>query len=115
MNMPTGESFVVFAIVMLVIIACRFGSLARGAGTEALTYRLPQSKTIQVNDDESAWTLKDSLLLLGCRVRLRSRGAHFNLKFHCPQWKTIKFVASDKTNYWEGRMQSLGFETRCLH
>ncbi len=114
MNTPTWESFVVFAVVMLVVITSRFVSSARVV-KKALIYRLRQSRTLHVADDETARRIEKSLALLGCQIRLRRHGVHFDLKFHCPQWKTVEFVDVDKTKDWELWMQSLGFETRCPH
>ena len=103
------------ALVCLLVTMAGFASLASAAGREMVRFRIVEQKTVHLNDQKTAAAYHQSLTKLGVQSKVHSHGNHFDLTFHCPQWREANFKSHDEAHQWEHWLKSLGFETEHHH
>ncbi len=114
MSKAIFQSTVLLAVAFTVVSMLGVQS-ASAAGKPLVKYRLTVKKTIHLGDRAAAEGCEKSLKNLGCDVQLHAHGGHFDLTYHCPQWRQAEFDSEAAAHKWQNWLKSLGFETAHQH
>ena len=79
-----------------------------------LGFRLSQWETIHTRNAEEAQKEIDTLKRLGCEVASETHGDHIDVRYHCPEWKSIKLASDQLVTQWASWCQAKGMETVIL-
>ena len=81
------------------------------APIKKLGFRATQWKTIHTSSEEEAQKELDTLKRLGCEVVSDSHGDHIDVRYICPDWKSIKLASNELVSQWRTWCQAKGMET----
>lgn len=106
-------------ILLAAIASACLGSVAADVACAAekvvVKYRLAKQNTIHLDDEKTAKGYDQSLKNLGCQSKLSGHGGHFDLTYHCPEWRVAEFDGHDAAHQWQDWLKRLGFETAHKH
>lgn len=108
-------------IARLAVMAVLFASLFVAAGgradaaSEVVRFRLLKWKASHVEDSQSAEDLAKTLKDIGCEVDMHAHDGHIDVRYRCPEWKSIALKTHDDAHKWERWLKTKGFETEHKH
>ena len=124
MHFPTIPRLliVLFSIVVFVSIAFESPLAAQSdtkgvpavqavASNQKLGFRVTQWKTIHTSSQEEAQKELDTLKRIGCQAVSESHGGHIDVRYICPDWKSIKLSSNQLVSQWATWCQAKGMET----
>lgn len=100
------------------VMLCASGFLATNAmaaNREILSFRLPQWKSVHLDDAKAAKVSVETLKQIGCEAEQHQHGGHFDVRYRCIQWRSIALNTHDEAHQWERWLKSFGFETAHQH
>jgi hypothetical protein len=103
------------AALAVAVLGLSAGRTAEAAEEFAVSYRLPQWKTLHFHDDAKAESHYQAVKNLGCEVKKDGHAGHVDVSYRCPQWKQITLKTDDLAHQWEAWLKASGFETQHAH
>ncbi len=84
--------------------------------TKKIGFRLANWKTIhshgtQQQTDETIETLQK----IGCEVTQSQHGNHTDIKYHCPEWKSLSVETNQQLDQWYSWLNNKGMETLIIN
>lgn len=76
-----------------------------------LGFRLTAWKTIHADTQQQATLESDALKKIGCDVTTENHGGHFDVKYRCPKWKSMKMSTESLRTQWSAWCVAKGMET----
>lgn len=76
-----------------------------------LGFRLKDWKTFHASSIEDAQTTIATLKKIGCEVESDSHGDHIDVKYRCPDWRSMKLTTDQLINQWTTWCAGKGMET----
>lgn len=80
-----------------------------------LSFQLADWKTVHAKDETHAQQTVDTLAGLGIECTKHSHEDHFDVRFRCPGWKTIKVDTSQQLDQWQQYLDMIGLDTVALN
>jgi hypothetical protein len=74
-------------------------------------FRLKEWKTIHAPSAEDAQVTVATLKKIGCEVESGDHGNHIDVKYRCPDWKSMKVATDQLVNQWTTWCAGKGMET----
>ncbi len=74
-------------------------------------YRLKDWKTMHANSADEARITIATLKKLGCEVQSDDHGNHIDVKYRCPEWRSMKLATDQLVNQWTTWCAGKGLET----
>lgn len=84
--------------------------LAR-TSTRQIGFRLTEWKTIHAQSVGQADQEVAALKKIGCEVTSNDHGGHVDIKYRCPQWKSMKVPTETLAKQWSSWCTAKGMET----
>ncbi|MFK7770428.1 MAG: hypothetical protein AB8B55_24675 [Mariniblastus sp.] len=81
------------------------------ASAKKIGYRVTQWKTVHSNSEQEAQTDIATLKKLGCEVTSENHDNHIDVKYRCPEWKSVKVATDQLVNQWSTWCVAKGMET----
>ena len=81
------------------------------APAKKVGFRLTEWKTIHSHSEEEAQEILATMTKIGCEVASDNHGNHIDIKYRCPEWKSMKLTTDQLVNQWSTWCQSKGMET----
>lgn len=81
------------------------------APIKKLGFRLTEWKTIHTNTEEQAQKELEILQRVGCEVDSQNHDNHIDVRYRCPEWKSIKLASDQLVSQWAVWCQAKGMET----
>ena len=74
-------------------------------------FRLTEWKTIHSHSAQEAEETISALKKIGCEVTSDNHGNHIDVKYRCPEWKSMKLATDQLVNQWATWCGAKGMET----
>ena len=74
-------------------------------------YRAPDWKTLHTSSTEGAEQTVGTLKKIGCEVETNNHGDHIDIKFRCPEWRSMKVKTHALQAQWSNWCETQGLET----
>ena len=74
-------------------------------------YRAPEWKTLHTASAEQAEQTVATLKRIGCEVDASNHGDHVDVKFRCPEWRSMKVKTHALQAQWSSWCENQGLET----
>lgn len=74
-------------------------------------FRLTEWKTVHASSAEHAEQEAAALKKIGCEVTTDNHGSHIDVKYRCPQWKSMKLKDAKLVDQWSSWCIAKGMET----
>ena len=81
------------------------------APAKKLGFRLTKWKTIHTNSPEQAQEEVETLKKIGCEAISESHGNHIDVRYQCPEWKSVKLASDQLVAQWAAWCEAKGMET----
>ena len=81
------------------------------APVKKLGFRLTQWKTIHASSSEQAQEELATLKKIGCEAVSEAHGNHIDVRYRCPEWKSVKLASDQLVSQWAAWCESKGMET----
>jgi len=81
------------------------------APVKKMGFRLTEWKTIHSHSGEEAKETIAALQKIGCEVTSDNHGNHIDVKYRCPEWKSLKLATDQLVNQWSSWCAAKGMET----
>ena len=111
----TKPIVVAFALTVVALLSPLPATGAMEEDNEVVSFRLTDWKAVHLHDAKAAGTLVVTLEKIGCEVQKHSHGDHIDVKYRCPEWKSIRLKSHDDAHQWEKWFKGKGFETHHEH
>ena len=74
-------------------------------------YRAPEWKTLHTSSTQGAEQTVATLKRIGCEVETNNHGDHIDIKFRCPEWRSMKVKTHALQAQWSNWCENQGLET----
>ena len=74
-------------------------------------YRAPDWKTLHTASEAEAEKTVATLKRIGCEVEANNHGDHVDVKFRCPEWRSMKVKTHTLQSQWSTWCENQGLET----
>jgi len=74
-------------------------------------YRAPEWKSLHTTSSEEAEQTLATLKKIGCEVDTNNHGDHFDIKYRCPEWRSMKVKTHTLQSQWSSWCENQGMET----
>lgn len=81
------------------------------AKAKIVGFRATEWKTIHSNSDDQASQVVATLNKLGCEVKTEDHGNHVDIRYRCPDWRSMKLDTDTLVNQWNMWCTTQGMET----
>lgn len=81
-----------------------------GDDSPLASFRLTKQKTSHFDDASSAKRQVDILRKMGCQVRQKSHGDHYDVVYSAPTWRKLQFKSVKHAGQWADWLARSGFE-----
>lgn len=81
------------------------------ASQKIVGFRAPKWKTIHSSSEAEAQSTVATLKKIGCEVETANHGNHIDIKFRCPEWRSMILDTSTLVNQWSLWCETQGMET----
>lgn len=85
------------------------------ASSMMLSFQLADWKTVHAKDQAHAKQTVDTLAGLGIECTQHAHEDHFDVRFRCPAWKTIKVDTGQQLDQWQQYLDMIGLDTVALN
>lgn len=82
---------------------------------DTVDLRLANWRTMHLHDKTQADEITNMLKAVGCEVERSAHDGHIDLRFRCPEWKTIALGDHPSSHVWQNWLNENGFETKHKH
>lgn len=103
-----------FAVGLMIAVApssAQTAAIEAAAPVKKLGFRLSQWKTIHASSPEKAQEEVETLKRIGCEALTQTHGDHVDVRYQCPEWKSIKLSSDELVQQWANWCESKGMET----
>lgn len=76
-----------------------------------IAYRLAKAKTMHFEDQATADKHFQVVQKLGCVVSQDAHGGHIDVRYSCPDWKSLTVESHSLAHQWQEWLKKSGFET----
>ncbi|QEG35871.1 hypothetical protein [Bythopirellula goksoeyrii] len=76
-----------------------------------IAYRLPESMTLEFDNQQKAREHLDAVRNLGCEVSPAGTNGHDAVTYLCPKWKSLTVASDELAHQWEEWLTAAGFTT----
>ena len=81
------------------------------ANLKKIGFRLQEWKAIHSHSDQEAAETVAALKKVGCEVTTEQHGDHTDVKYRCPEWKSLSLATDQLVNQWSTWFAAKGMET----
>jgi hypothetical protein len=86
-----------------------------GSSLKRVGFRLTDWKTIHSHSEQDAKVAISTLTKIGCEVTSDNHGNHIDVRYRCPEWKSMKVSTDQLANQWSTWCAGKGMETVVLN
>ena len=69
--------------------------------TDTVEFRLPNWQNMHLHDAAKAKEVINMLKMVGCEIEESNHDGHIDVRFRCPEWKTIALHSHDASHHWQ--------------
>lgn len=88
---------------------------AESIAKDTVQYRLTDWKRMHLHDPAKVSEVTNMLKMVGCETETADHNGHVDIRFRCPEWKTIALHNHAASHHWQEWLNKNGFETKHSH